>query len=156
MNIFDFIKHSRNQFDNKKNICFTIDLSLNEYAFDVLEDFYKTSIHDIAKKYQFDVFTDELISKFEYLIKEIKASENHILVANAGYNVSDFKIINSLLAKENLHIHTIFIRSEERRNADLTEGQKMYQNFNRWIDFYPGQIEDVHQEKEDNLKEIKD
>ncbi|WP_029272826.1 hypothetical protein [Flavobacterium sp. KJJ] len=156
MDILDFIWHRANQVSNKKKISFTINLSLDENEFAGLEDFYKISINDIAKKYGFDIYTDERIKKFECLIKEIKYSEGNILVANAGYNVGDFNIINSLLTKENLQIHTVFIRSEKRRNADLKEGQELYNNLNRWIDFYPGQIEDVHQKREDNLKEIID
>lgn len=156
MNKFNFKWLFTNQLNNSKNISLTINLDIDDNAFNDLVGFRKLTINDVAEKYEFDFFTEERIKKFEYLVREIKETKSNILVGNAGYDLNDLKIIGSLLKKEKLKIHTVFIRSEKRRNADLLEGQELYRNHNRWIDFYPGQIEDVHQEKENNLKEIKD
>ncbi|WJS94687.1 hypothetical protein NYQ10_21640 [Flavobacterium johnsoniae] len=156
MKILDFFRTRENQSSDQKIICLTVNLPVNESVFDDLVDFCKINIHEINEKYNFDSYTGERIKKYENLVKEIKKLEGDILIGNAAYNVEDFKVCNSLFAKNNLQIKTVFIRSEERRNADLNEGQQLYRDHNRWIDFYPGQIEDVHQKNEDNLKEIID
>lgn len=145
-----------NQSNIQKEIYLTIDLVIDDKVFDNLIDFHKTYTTHLIQKYKYDILVDEKTKEFEYLVKAIKRFKGNILIGNACYNLSDLKVVISLLAKVNLQLNKIFIRSESRRAADLIEGQELYRNHNRWIDFYPGQVEEVHQKNENNLKEIKD
>lgn len=156
MNLLKFLKSRTNQYKIQREIYLTIDLVIDDKVFDNLIDFRKAYISDLIQKYNYDMLVDEGKTELEYLVKELKNIEGNILIGNACYNLNELKLVNSLLSKVNLQINKIFIKSESRRAADLIEGQELYRNHNRWIDFYPGQVEEVHQLNENNLKEIKD
>lgn len=136
------------------NICFTVNLELNDKVFDDLKYFHKVHISAIADKYKYDLFSDDTLMKYGYLVQEIKSINADILIQNAFYDLNDLKVLISLLNKEDLEIYKIFIPSVSRRIARLIEGQEMYSNFSRWLDFYPGQIEEIHESREKKYLEI--
>ncbi|TDW48714.1 hypothetical protein EV144_103231 [Flavobacterium sp. 270] len=136
------------------NISLTVNLDVEDKVFNDFSDIYKANLEKLIKEYKYDMFVDEYQIKFKYLVQEIKKLNRDILVGNASYNLDNLKLIIALLNENNLEIQKIFIPSLSRRIASLIEGQEMYRNHSRWIDFYPGQVEEIHQERENNYLEI--
>lgn len=136
------------------NISVTVNLDVEDKVFNDFSDIYKANLEKIIKEYKYDMFVDEYQIKFKYLVQEIKKLNRDILVGNASYDLDNLKLIIALLNENNLEIQKIFIPSVSRRIVSLIEGQEMYRNHSRWIDFYPGQVEEIHQERENNYLEI--
>jgi hypothetical protein len=136
------------------NVFLTIDLEIGDKVFDDFSGFYKASINTIIEKCNYDMLVDNYQIKFKYLVQEIIKLNKDVLVGNVCYNLEDLKLIIALFNESNLEIQKVFIPSVSRRILTLLEGQKLYRDHNRWIYFYPGQIEDVHEKKENNYLEI--
>lgn len=136
------------------NVFLTINLDVNDKVFDVFSGFYKANIDTIIKKYNYDMFVDEYQLKLKYLVEEIKVLNRDVLIGNVCHSLEDLKLIISLADENHFEIEKVFIPSVSRRILTLLEGQRIYSELNRWIDFYPGQIEEVHQKNEDNYLEI--
>lgn len=151
MKLFNFLK---NKIELKK-VGLTFELDINDSVFIDYKKIKKINIGEINSKYGYDILKDDRNTKNENIVKEIISSESDIIIGYGFYELMDLVDINNKLKNTKFRLNQIFIPSEERRNRELKEGQKLYQEHNRWIDFYPGQVEDVHKSKEKKYYEIK-
>lgn len=133
----------------------TYNLNVNESCFDYLTDICKIDSSDLLDKYGYDLLKHKAHQRLAFIAEEILKSSGDILVGSAGYSYSDFMSIHTALRKNNRAVTTIFIPSQQRLAAELKEGQEIYRQHNRWLDFYPGQIEDVHEKRLKAINEIR-
>lgn len=137
------------------NIFLTYNLNVNETCFDDLTAIYKINSSDLLGKYAYDLLKHTNHERLAFMTEGILKATESILVGSAGYNYSDFMTIHTMLQKNNRAVTAIFIPSQQRLAADLKEGQEIYRLHNRWLDFPPGHIEDVHEQRLKIVDEIK-
>ena len=135
--------------------CRTYNLNVNETCFDYLTDIYKINSSDLLAKYAYDLLKHTPHQRLTFIAEEILKSNGDILVGSAGYSYNDFMYIHTVLRKSNRAVTTIFVPSHTRLEAELKEGQEIYRQHNRWLDFPPGHIEDVHEARLKTISEIK-
>ena len=133
----------------------TYNLHVNETCFDYLTDIYKINSSDLLDKYAYDLLKHTVHQRLAFIAEEILKSSGDILVGSAGYSYSDLLNIHTALRKDNRAVTAIFVPSQQRLAAELKEGQEIYRQHNRWLDFYPGQIEDVHEKRVKAINEIR-
>jgi len=126
------------------------DLIITNFAeFDVFDSW------EVLDKFSYDLITDSNETRLNYISKQIEKSNSNILICNAGYNLEDFERIAQNLEIQKIRINKIFLPNQIKRDKILAEGIELYNNHNRWFDFYPGQIEDIHNDSEERIKNIK-
>lgn len=129
------------------NIFLTFHLDVNEPCFDYLTDVYKINCSDLLSKYSYDLLKHTPRERLTFITDEILKTSGSILVGSAGYEYDNFANIHAVLRRNNRAVTTIFIPSPDRLAAELKEGQEIYRQHNRWLDFRPGHIEDVHEKR---------
>jgi hypothetical protein len=140
-----------------KNIKVILTLQICEPSLKITEfdNFKIINCHEVLEKYNYDLLKDSNQKRIEYLSEEIINSETNILICDTGLSITDFHKISEILKSSELNIDKILVPNESKRIRKLQEGQEMYRNHSRWIDFYPGQIEDIHNEFELTIKNLK-
>ena len=140
-----------------KNIKVILTLQICEPSLKIteFESFKIINCYEVLEKYDYDLLKDSNQKRIEYLSEEIINSESNILICDTGFSITDFHKISEILKSSKLNIDKILVPNESKRNKKLQEGQEMYRNHNRWIDFYPGQIEDIHNDFELIIKNLK-
>jgi hypothetical protein len=138
------------------DIFLTFNLNVNEPCFDYLTDVYKINSADLLGKYSYDILKHTSHQRLSFIAEGILQSDESIgiLVGSAGYNYTDFMTIHTMLQKKGRAITAIFIPSQDRLASDLKEGQEIYRQHNRWLDYPPGHIENVHEERLKIIREI--
>ena len=145
-----FLKSKR-----KINVIITLQICKTDLNISEFENFEIINCFEVLQKYNYDLLKDSNFKRIEYIADEIINSETNIIICDTGFNITDFHQITKILKPKKLNIDKILVPNEFKRNNKLAEGQEMYQNHNRWIDFYPGQIEDIHNEFELKIKNLK-
>lgn len=151
----NFIKRYLLKSKKKKNVILTLQVCEPELNISEFVSFKIVNCFEVLQKYNYDLLKDSNLKRLEYIADEIINSENNILICDTGLSITDFHIISEMLNPNELTIDKILVPKESKRNQKLVEGQEMYRNHNRWIDFYPGQIEDIHNEFELIIKNLK-
>jgi hypothetical protein len=132
----------------------TYNLNVNEPCFDYLTDVCKINSSDVLSKYSYDLLKHTSHQRLSFITDEILKTNQNILIGSAGYTFNDFLSIHAALRKSNRAVTAIFVPSEDRLAAELKEGQEIYRLHNRWLDFPPGHIEDVHEKRLKIISEI--
>ena len=135
-------------------IFLTFRLAVSEPCFDELTEVLKVESHHLLRNYSYDPMTHGNDQWLAFIVDGISRSTSDILVGSAGSSWEDFQQIAAALARQSKVVDAIFIPSASRRLDDLKAGQEMVRLHNRWIDFYPGQVEEVHEERERRIKQI--
>jgi len=135
-----------------KMVSIAISLNIRDKAFDNL-NCIKIDRPYISERYNYDYVKDSREKKLDYFISEIINSDIDVLVGDFCYNLTDLIQVAKLLKKHRLAINMIYIPSEERRIEKLAYGKTLYK-YNRWLDFYPGEIEDEYRKFESVIEEI--
>lgn len=145
-------------FGNKRtriNICLTLeipksDLNISEYVnFEIL------NCVELLEKYKYDLLKDSNLKRLEYIEIEIINSDSDILICDTRLGVDEIIRISEKIKLSKLTISQIIVPSKDKRDKQLEEGLELYRNHNRWIDFYPGQVEDVYNSFENIINELK-
>lgn len=132
----------------------TYNLDVNETCFDSLTDVHKINSSDLLTKYAYDLLKHTSHQRLSFITEEILKTNGNILIGSAGYTYNDFHSIDTALRKSDRVVTTIFVPSADRLAAELKEGQEIYRLHNRWLDFAPGHIEDVHEQRVKTISEI--
>ncbi|MBP2616856.1 hypothetical protein [Chryseobacterium jejuense] len=109
----------------------------------------------MPEKYEYHSSKEYQLKKLEYISDEIMNSEYNILICNTGLSITDFDTLSEMLKLHELAINKILIPNESKRNKKLADGQEAYRNHSRWLHFYPGEIEDIYNEFEAEIKSLK-
>ncbi|SDJ57645.1 hypothetical protein SAMN05421542_3863 [Chryseobacterium jejuense] len=109
----------------------------------------------MPEKYEYHSSKEYQLKKLEYISDEIMNSEGNILICNTGLSITDFDTLSEMLKLHELAINKILIPNESKRNKKLADGQEAYRNHSRWLHFYPGEIEDIYNEFEAEIKSLK-
>ena len=126
-----------------------------EYSdFDFIKSISTISIFENDKKYNPDGQSITQTQSIKNLISEIKKTETDVLVYGSFFELKYIIDFKKRLKKTNHYLFEIYVLSAVKRHLQLLEGQELYRNHSRWLDFYPGEIEDIHKQREDNINEI--
>jgi hypothetical protein len=140
---------------NKIEVILTLQVCESDLNISELASYKIMNCFEVLEKYNYDLLKDSNLKRLEYISDEIIDSENNILICDTGLSIMDFHKISEILKQYKLTIDKILVPKESKRNQKLAEGEEMYRNHSRWIDFYPGQIEDIHNEFELKIKTLK-
>lgn len=151
----NFIKNILSESKKKISIILTLqvpesDLPTSEYA-----GFKMINCFDMPEKYEYHSSKEYYLRKLEYISDEIMSSEDNILFCNSELNIEDFDTLSEMLKQHGLIINQVLVPNLSKRNKKLAEGQKAYRDHSRWLDFYPGEIEDIYNEFEERIKSLK-
>ena len=138
-----------------KIVCLTIRCSKSEIDFEEFKNFTIYDCYEVLKKYNFDSQKDSNLKQIEYISTEIINSKTDIMICDFDLEIIDIDKISEKLKVYNLFVNKIIVPNKMKRNKLLADGQEMYRNHNRWLDFYPGQIENIHNEREREIKFLK-
>ena len=138
-----------------KTIYLTLTINKSEINREIFENFTIINCYEILDKYNYNLLKDTNLTRVEYLTTEIIKTESNLIICDTNLNVEDILRLSENIKLSNFYINKIIVPNEIKRNKLLAEGQEMYKNHNRWIDFYPGQIEEVHNEFEMKIKNLK-
>lgn len=127
------------------------DIKNSEFANFKIVDF-----SDVLQKNNYDPSKDSELNKLEYLSKVIIISEDNIVIYNTGSNLEDFDTLSEMLKPYKLIIDNILVPNESKRKQQLIDGQKAYREHNRWLNFYPGEIEENHKYFEQIINTLKE
>lgn len=126
------------------------DIKNSEFAHFKIVDF-----SDILLKNNYHPEKDSELNKLEYLSKEVINSEDNIAIYNIRLSLEDFDTISELLKPHELIINNILVPNEAKRQQQLADGQKAYRDHSRWLNFYPGEIEENHKYFAEKIKTLK-
>lgn len=126
-----------------KKIYLTFDLDADDSSF-VHLDAQKIPAHVVLSNVLYDPLKHKTSDRIRLIATEIIRSNGDILVGQAGFSASEFAAIESRLLANGLHLNTIFVPGESRQKQRLKEGHELYANHNRWLNYYPGEIDDIH------------
>lgn len=151
----NFIKKYFSKSKKKINVILTLQLSEPDIKNSEFVNFKIVDCSEVLQKNNYNPLKDSNLKILEYISEEIINSENNILIFNAGLSITDLDSISEMLRPYELTINKILIPNESKRNQQLAEGKEAYRNHNRWLHFYPGEIEDMHNEFELKIKNLK-
>lgn len=151
----NFIKKYFSKSKNKINAILTLQLSEPDIKNSEFVNFKIVDCSEVLQKNNYNPLKDSNLKILEYISEEIINSEDNILIYNAGLSITDFDSISEMLKPYELTIDKILVPNESKRNQQLAEGKEAYRNHNRWLHFYPGEIEDMHNEFELKIKNLK-
>ena len=151
----NFIKSNLPESKKRINVILTYridesDIKNSEFAHIKIVDF-----SDILLKNNYHPAKDSELDKLEYLSKEIINSEDNIVIYNTRLSLEDFDTISEMLKPHELIINNILVPNEAKRKQQLAEGQEAYRNHNRWLNFYPGEIEENHKKFAEKIETLK-
>lgn len=126
------------------------DIKNSEFAHFKIVDF-----SDILLKNNYHPSKDSQLNELEYLSKEIINSEDNIVIYNTGSSLEDFDIISEMLKPYDLIINNILVPNKSKRDQQLAEGKELYRNHSRWLNFYPGEIEENHKKFAEKIETLK-
>ncbi|MFZ4930380.1 hypothetical protein [Chryseobacterium sp. Mn2064] len=150
----NFIKNGAG-LKRKINVILTLQVSESDINTSEYKGFRILSCYDMLEKYDYRSSTDSNQKKLEYMLEEIIHSEYHILICNTHLDVVDFDTLSEMLMPHELIIDEILVPNESKRNKKLADGQEAYRNHSRWLHFYPGEIEDIYERFEAEIKSLK-
>jgi hypothetical protein len=136
---------------NQKLIYLTVGIDAEDRAFAEL-DVDKIDCGILLSEYDLLKHTNE--DRLKFLAIGILQYPTNIFVAHALYSADDIVFLNGLLKSKKQSIHKVYIPSPNRMDNQLREGQKMVTEHNRWLDYRPGEIEDIHTAFQNRLDEI--
>ncbi len=144
-------------FTSQKKISIILTLQISESDLDNSEyvNFKIVNCFDMPERYEYHSSKEYHLKKLEFIYDEIMNSEDHILICNTGLSITDFGTLIEILKQHQLTINKILVPNESKRNKKLAEGQEAYRNHSRWLHFYPGEIEDIYNEFEMEIKSLK-
>lgn len=151
----DSIKNQLSKSKNKINVILTLQISEPDLNVSEFAGFKIVNCYEMLEKYNYDSSHDSHLKKLEYISEEIINSEDPILICDTGLSTMDFDIISEILRPYKLTINKIVVPNPSKRNKKLAEGQKMYREHSRWLHFYPGEIEDIYNDFEEEIKDLK-
>ncbi|KPE51892.1 hypothetical protein AOB46_06605 [Chryseobacterium indologenes] len=140
---------------NRINVILTLQISEPDLNTSEFAGFKIVNCYELLEKYNYCSSQDSHLKKLEYISEEIINSEDPILICNTGLSTMDFDIISGILRPHQLIINKILIPTLSKRNRKLAEGQEAYRNHSRWLHFYPGEIEDIYNNFEEEIKDLK-
>lgn len=126
------------------------DIKNSEFAHFKIVDF-----SDVLLKNNYHPEKDSELNELEFLSKEIINSEDNIVIYNTGSNFEDFDTISEMLKPHELIINNILVPNEAKRQQQLADGQRAYREHSRWLDFYPGEIEENHKKFAEKIETLK-
>jgi hypothetical protein len=153
--IMNFLKRKVADPEKKIIVAFTLKIPESDLQNPEFAGFKIMDGSEILQKSHYNPLNDSRLKKFEYIAKEIISVKDSILIYNTGFGLTDFPTISEMLKPYNLTVNKIFLPNESKRNQQLVDGQKAYWDHNRWLNFYPGEIEDLHEEFEREIKSLK-
>ncbi|GAA5097276.1 hypothetical protein GCM10023210_32120 [Chryseobacterium ginsengisoli] len=126
------------------------DIKSSEFAHFKIVDF-----SDILLKNNYHPSKDSELNELEYLSKEIINSEDNIVIYNTRLSLEDFDTISEMLKPHELIINNILVPNDSKRQQQLANGQKAYREHSRWLNFYPGEIEENHKKFAEKITTLK-
>lgn len=151
----NFIKKYFSKSKKKISVILTLEVSSSDVNTPEFADFKIVSCYDILEKYNYHPSMDPYARKLDCICEEIIRSEDPILICNTGLSVPDIDALSEMLNPHELSIDKILIPNESKRKKKLAEGQEAYKNHSRWLNFYPGEIEDIYHEFEAKIEGLK-
>lgn len=151
----NFIKNQLPESKNRISVILTLQIAEPEVNVSEFAGFRIINSHEILEKHNYCPPQDSHLKKLEYISEEIINSEDPILICETGLSTMDFDIISEILRPYELIINKILVPNPSKRNKKLAEGQEMYRNHSRWLHFYPGEIEDIYNDFEEEIKDLK-
>lgn len=152
----NFLKKYFSKTKSETNVILTIKISRSELNIAEYKDFRIVDCSEVLQKNNYNPLNDSEDKRIEYISEEIIHSEENILIYETGLSISDFDTISEMLKPYNLIISKILVPGESKRKKRLAEGQEAYRNHNRWLNFYPGEIEEMHEAFELMIQNLKD
>ncbi|WP_421498081.1 hypothetical protein [Flavobacterium columnare] len=141
--------------EKNKIIILTLEINKPHLNIDEFKNFEIMNCYELLEKQNYDSLNDSNEKRIEYIANEIINSKINILICDVCFSITDFDKISELLKPNKLIINKILVPNESKRKSKLLDGQEIYRNHSRWLDFYPGQIEEIHEEFEMKIKNKK-
>lgn len=151
----NIIENDLSESKKKINVILTYRIDESDIKNSEFADFKIVDFSDILQKNNYNPQKDSELNKLEYLSKEIINSEDNIVIYNTGSNLEDFDTISEMLKPHELIINNILVPNEAKRQQQLADGQKAYRDHSRWLNFYPGEIEENHKKFAEKIETLK-
>lgn len=137
-------------------IYLTIEVDSKDELFNKLEGFHKVNFIDLDQKYNYNLVGDSSRNPLDNLLTEIDYLNQDLIVGFACYDLKELLEIESKIVSINKKLDKVFLPSLDKRISKLVEGQKIYSEHSRWLDWPPGYVEDLFAKFEINVTEIKE
>ncbi|MFP3593429.1 hypothetical protein [Chryseobacterium sp. SIMBA_038] len=151
----NFIKNNLSESKKKINVALTFRIYESDIKSSEFANFKIVDFSDVLLKNNYHPSKDSELKILEYLSKEIINSEDNIVIYNTGSSLEDFDTISEMLKPHELIINNILVPNESKRQQQLADGQKAYRDHSRWLNFYPGEIEENHKYFAEKIKTLK-
>lgn len=151
----NMIKNNLSKSKKKIKVILTYRIGESDIKSSEFSNFKIVDFSDVLLKNNYHPSEHSELNKLEYLSKEIINSEDNIVIYNTGSSLEYFDAVSEMLKPYKLIINNILVPNESKRKQQLADGQKAYREHSRWLNFYPGEIEENHKYFAEKIKTLK-
>lgn len=137
------------------DVCITFRLRKEDFDSLTYTNFELVNCFEVLEKYGYDIMKHSTTDRLNFIATEIINSKKNSVICDVSLDYEGTIYLSEFLRKSNIEISKIIVPNQIKRNKHYQEGLEAYRYHNRWLDFYPGQIEDVYNEFEELIAKVK-